>query len=44
MALTVQVSNNFERNTYEPFPVDLGREVDRQVKRWIHVLEGFARR
>jgi lipoprotein-anchoring transpeptidase ErfK/SrfK len=40
----MQVSDNFERDTYEPFPVDLGREVDRQVKRWIQVLEGIARR
>jgi lipoprotein-anchoring transpeptidase ErfK/SrfK len=40
----MQVSDTFERDTYEPFPADLGREVDRQVKRWIHVLEGLARR
>jgi len=38
------VSGNFERDTYEPFPADLGRQVDRQVKRWIHVLEGLGRR
>jgi len=38
------VADTFERDTYEPFPADLGREVDRQVKRWIHVLQGLARR
>lgn len=43
----MQVADTFERDTretYEPFPADLGRQVDRQVRRWINVLEGLARR
>jgi lipoprotein-anchoring transpeptidase ErfK/SrfK len=40
----VEVSDGFRRDTYEPFPPDLGLQMDRQVKRWIHVLQGLARR
>jgi hypothetical protein len=39
---TMEVSDSFERDTYEP--VNLGHEVDRQVRRWIRVIEGLSRR
>lgn len=40
----MQISDTFERDTYQPFPADLGREVNRQVRRWINAIEGLTRR
>jgi lipoprotein-anchoring transpeptidase ErfK/SrfK len=38
----MQVSDAYQPRTYER--VDLERELDRNVKRWIHVIQGLTRR